>query len=178
MSRMLKWFLFTGFFGLLPFGFYVLFKSLREPDGALESSPELLFFSIVVSAAGVAELVGNLPAHRWRKVILASGGAVLVAGAVVSACLYGVYVDHTFNTPGRELGLNCSLFDPQANLRGQVGELTANSLRASVQTLTEDCREWMDFQRRVFRLSIWLAIGLGFIATVCEWLRPEKKGEV
>ncbi|HEX2079394.1 MAG TPA: hypothetical protein VHG08_16835 [Longimicrobium sp.] len=176
MSRMLKWFLFTGFFGLLPFGFSVLFKSLREPHGVLESSPELLFFSIVVSAAGVAELVGNMPEHGWKKVLLAAGGAVLLAGAVISASLYGVYVDHTFNTPGRELGLNCSLFDPQENLHGRVGGLTADSLRASVRTIAEDCREWMDFQRRVFKLSIWLALALGFVGTVCEWHRFERKG--
>lgn len=176
MNRMLKWFLFNGFFGLLPFGFSVLFRSLREPHGGLQASPELLFFSIVVSAAGLAELVGNMPEQGWSRLLLGLGGAGLLAGAVVSASLYGVYVDHTFNTPGRELGIDCSLFDPEADLDGRIDAVTADGLRASVATLARHCTEWMNFQRNVFRLSIWLALGLGFIGTICEWVRPEPGG--
>jgi hypothetical protein len=103
---------FTIGMGLLPYGFSVLLQSLRGvPPSEWQSSPELRFFSILVSAAQLDGVFAARDEPRngttaWPTLLGAMFGCSLVA-AIVSAVLYGVYVDHARHDPARTVGSTC-----------------------------------------------------------------------
>lgn len=64
MGPMLRWFVFTIGMGLLPFGFSVLLQVLRGvPPNQWQSSPELLFFSVMGLAVAAGQQL-RLLLHR------------------------------------------------------------------------------------------------------------------
>jgi hypothetical protein len=167
MSRMTKWFVFTFGFGLLPFGFAVLFHYLHDPnDGVLESSPELLVFTLIVSATETGQLAGTFPAQALRRRFHGAAFAMLLFLAVISAALYGVYVDHGYNTPGQDLGIECRIVQaPSPEALARIGPV--------IDDLTPPCMRWLAFQDRLFRLSFGMAVFAGVFATLSEWARPK-----
>ncbi len=61
MGPMLRWFVFTMGMGLLPFGFSALLQALRgTPPGQGQTSPELLFLSVMVSASQLDGIFASL----------------------------------------------------------------------------------------------------------------------
>jgi hypothetical protein len=169
MSRMTKWFVFTCGFGLLPFGFAVLFHYLHDPAGpTVESSPELLFFSLAVTASTMGELWGVHPARLWKRRMHGIAFSSLLIVGVFAAALYGAYVSHGYTSPARSAGLDCR-FWVNGGGRGH------DAVRTAAEPLIPACREWLAFADRLFTLSIALAIGAAAAGTVCEWFRPGER---
>ena len=90
MGPMLRWFLFTIAMGLLPFGFSGLLRSLRGvPPEKWQNSPELLFFSVMVSASQLGGIFDTLSKrHRYRSprhVILGFAFGFFLLSAILAA---------------------------------------------------------------------------------------------
>ena len=113
MGPMLRWFVFTIAMGLLPFGFSILLQVLRGvPPSEWQNSPELLFFSVMVSASQLDGIFASpsLPGSgevRGRGLLNGMFGWFLIT-AILAAALYGVYVDHARNDPARVINSACA----------------------------------------------------------------------
>lgn len=97
MGPLLRWFVFSVGFGLLPFGFSVLLRLLHgEPAALVRNAPELLFVSLMLSAIQMGELLEGPPAYRGEGGLVgalrATGFCVFLIVAVFAAMVYGVYV--------------------------------------------------------------------------------------
>jgi uncharacterized protein (DUF2342 family) len=168
MGPMLRWFVFTMGMGLLPFGFSVLLQVLRGvPPERWQSSPELLFFSVMVSASQLDGISTSLasPAREGeggsRGLLSAMFGLFLLC-AITTAALYGVYADMGRNDPARVVGSTCVAVVAQASI-------------ASESAMREHCTEWLSFQHNLFTLSMWMAGGLGLMGTLTEWARTRRQ---
>jgi hypothetical protein len=153
---MLRWFVFTITFGLLPFGFSVLLQALH-----------LLFFSVMVCSAQMAEIFATLSGGKWlrrrKRTLLSWMFCLFLVGGVCSSMLYGVYVDHERSarwlSPGR-----CPAPDQPAAMR----DVRSPPIR-------DACHEWLDFQTNLFRFSVWIAVGAAILGTVTEWIRTRRR---
>lgn len=168
MGPMLRWFVFTITFGLLPFGFSVLLQALHGSGaGPWQNSPELLFFSVMVCSAQMAEIFTSLTTSsgllKRRRSLLSWMFCVFLIGGVCSAMLYGVYVDHERSArwliqagcpPTRE-----ELMMVEVNARGDLAI----------------CKEWLEFQTNLFRFSIWMAVLAAVFGTATEWARTRRR---
>jgi len=107
---MLRWFLFTIAFGLLPFGVSVLLQLLSGRAAMVPHSPALLFFAVMICAAQVGAIFSSfLDAQgSHRREILSPLFGVFLLGAVFSAAMYGVYMHHDLNDPGLRWNTSCS----------------------------------------------------------------------
>jgi hypothetical protein len=158
MGPMLRWFVFTIGMGL-PYGFSVLLQTLRGvPPRAWQNSPELLFFSVMVCAVQLGEIFDTLakrpPFGKRRRAVLGLAfGAFLISG-VVSAGLYGVYIDQERNAPACHAATLTASPDP---------------------AITATCKEWLDFQTNLYRFSMRIALFTGCFGTVIEWLRTRRR---
>lgn len=165
---MLRWFVFTIAMGLLPFGFSVLLQALRGvPPAEWQNSPELLFFSLLVSASQLDGVVASLSAGKvdegtWQTLLGTLFGCFLIS-AIVSAALYGVYLDHARNDPARVAGMTCEA------IMGQVPRTRAPA------EIRGRCAEWLDFQSNLFTLSIWMSVPVGVVGTFTEWTRTRRQ---
>ena len=165
---MLRWFVFTITMGLLPFGFSVLLQALRGvPPAEWQNSPELLFFSLLVSASQLDGVFASLSSGRvgkgkWQTMLNTLFGCFLVS-AIVSAALYGVYLDHARNDPARVAGTTCEAIMEQVR-----------RTRAPVE-IGGRCAEWLDFQSNLFTLSIWMSVLVGVAGTFTEWTRTRRQ---
>jgi hypothetical protein len=142
MGPMLRWFLFTIGFGLLPFALAVVLRELGGGRvGAALTSPALLFFAVMVCAAQVSGLLVTLsagePIPRNRRDLLSAFFAVFLLGGVFSAMLYGVYVNHELNDPALRWNTACS--------------------RAGGKL--DGCADWLTFRMNLFTFSMWVAAG-------------------
>jgi hypothetical protein len=159
---MLRWFVFTIAMGLLPFGFSVLLQALRGvPPHEWQSSPELLFFGVIVGASQLDGILAALSSgsesmKAWRTFVSAMFGWFLLS-AIVSAALYGVYVDQVRSDPARILGSACAV----------VKQVPA---AADAVAIDDKCTEWLDFQENLFRFSIWMAVTAALLGTTTEWI--------
>ncbi len=168
MGPMLRWFVFTIGMGLLPFGFSVLLQALRgvPPDG-WQSSPELLFFSVMVSASQLDGIFTSLsttrgPEARARALLSAMFGLFLLSGILASA-FYGVYVDQARSDPARVIGTACATLLAQPSAAGEPAAMRAH------------CAEWLSFQSNLFTFSAWIAGLAGMIGTMTEWARTRRQ---
>lgn len=154
MGPMLRWFLFTIAFGLLPFSLSMLLNEFgRGRVGTALTSPALLFFAVMVCAAQVSGLLVTLSGEEQitpsRRDLLSACFGVFLLGGVFSAMLYGVYVNHELNDPGVRWNATCS--------RGGV-KLDA-------------CAEWLTFRMNLFTFSVWVAAFAALVGTWTEWMR-------
>lgn len=151
MGPLLRWFVFNVAFGLLPFAFSVLIRVLHgEPPGLVQSAPELLFLSLMLSAVQMGETVGTtVPGSRSRD---AAFCFFLLIG-ISSAVLYGVYVQ---------------------GARGTVLNGTPGSCAPGAAQVDPACAKWMTFQSNVFSLSVWLAVATVSFGTVAELIRTRR----
>ena len=103
-KRLVHWFTYNVAFALFPLFSSLFFRFLagKLTIKDLESSPELLFFSIMLSAnalAALRELTGSI--ERDTKLIIFE--SALFLGAVCSAVLYGGFIFEAIvgaNIPG------------------------------------------------------------------------------
>lgn len=153
MGPMLRWFVFTIAFGLLPFGVSILLQSLSEGAGMVPHSPALLFFAVMICAAQLGAIFGTfLDAQRQgsdNREILSPLFGVFLLGAVFSAAMYGVYMHHELNDPGLRWNTSCS--------------------RPGVKV--DGCSQWLVFRVNLFTLSVWVAAFAGVVGTWSEWTR-------
>lgn len=160
MGSMLRWYVFTVAMGLLPFGFSALLQTLRGvPPGEWQNSPELLFFSVMLCAVQLGGIFDTLsqrpPVGRLRKSLLSFAFAFFLLAAVLSAGLYGVYIDH------------------ERGARMCQGAVT--SFIAPAPAGGGHCAEWLDFQTNLYHLSIVIAVTAGVFGTVTEWIRTRRQ---
>ena len=151
---MLRWFVFTIAFGLLPFGVSTLLQTVEAGRIAVAlASPALLFFSVMVCAAQLSALLGTLSAEEplppARRDVLAGFFALFLLGAVICAILYGVVVSHELNDPGARWATSCA--------RPGLG--------------LDECPRWQAFRLNLFTLSIWVAAFFAITGTISEWKR-------
>ncbi len=151
---MLRWFVFTITFGLLPFGVSSLLQTLDAGRIAMALvSPALLFFSVMICAAQLSALLGTLAAQEplapARRDLLAGFFALFLLGAVICAILYGVFVSHELNDPGAQWATSCG--HPGLNL--------------------DECARWQAFRLNLFTLSVWVAAFFAIAGTISEWKR-------
>jgi hypothetical protein len=174
MGSLTKWFVFTIVFALLPFGCSLLLQQFDQPGAATpENSPELLFFSIMVCAAGLGELSGFRQRAGWRKPVLGSAFGLLRVGAIVSSVVFGVYSDHARKSPGVELGIDCTA------LAALGASAKALVLRPGVAFLVvaDRCARWRAVQTHIFQFSVRLAILLGIAGTAAVLVRASAEEE-
>lgn len=148
MGSLLRWFVFSVGFGLLPFAFSVLLRLLHgEPPELVQNAPELLFFALMLAAIQMGECVaenGRAGGSRARRDVVFS--FFLLIG-ICAAVMYGVYV--------------------QA-LRG--AECPANGAGTH-----PPCVGWVTFQSNVFSLSAWTAAFAAVVGTIVEATRTRRK---
>lgn len=157
MGPMLRWFVFTIGFGLLPFGFAVLLDRLHDPSAIeLNNSPELLFFCVMTSAVEMGAifttLAGKPELPVWRSSFLGVMFPILLLMAIMAAALYGIYIDQ--ERAERFL------------LKTDCTRVCANGGHAGLDAL--------DFQTNLFKLSLWLSGLLAVAATLTEWVRTRR----
>lgn len=104
MGPMLRWYVFTIALGLLPFGFSATLQTLRGvPPSQWQNSPELLFFSVMLCAAQLGGIFDTLsqgpPPGRLHRSLLGFAFGLFLLAAILSAGLYGVYIDHERGGP-------------------------------------------------------------------------------
>ena len=89
-KRLVRWFTFTVLFALLPVGVTALLRYLTASLSirALEDSPEILFFSLMICATALGDLQ-EVRSAVGRDVPLSVLSSALLLGAAVSAILYG-----------------------------------------------------------------------------------------
>lgn len=168
MGPMLRWFVFTIAMGLLPFGFSVLLQALRGlPPGQWQNSPELLFFSVMVSASQLDGIFSSLASPRGgevasRTVPSAMFGSFLVS-AILAAALYGVYADQARSDPARVIGTACATI---------LSQPPAAPDPAAMRT---QCTGWLNYQANLFTFSLWMAGVLGMMGTFTEWTRTRRQ---
>jgi hypothetical protein len=168
MGPMLRWFVFTIAMGLLPFGFSVLLQALRGvPPDQWQNSPELLFFSVMVSASQLDGIFASLSTpsrgdEGWRTLLSAMFGAFLLC-AILAAALYGVYADQARNDPARVIGAACAKI-----LAQPAADVAPASMR-------DHCIEWLAFQGNLFTFSLWMAGVAGVMGTMTEWIRTRRQ---
>lgn len=162
MGPISKWFLFVLAFGLLPYGLSVFFAWLSRADLVTPHSPELLFFSLMVSASALGELWDRKKGGRrqWFFTYAVPGLIILVAA---SASLWGAYAYHTHNEPAKRFGAICT--DPAAGSSEPRNTSRNNSGDHSV-SLRELCREWRAMEAGLFNTSCIIALLVGLGGTV------------
>lgn len=166
MGPRAKWVLLTLIFGLLPYGAACFVGYVRYPDASpFRNSPELLFFSLMVSASALGELMDE---NQFRSLRGGGGGmrsfalVVFFAGAAVSALLYGIYLYHDMASPGLEAGLDCAT----------VATWPSGEEALWGTDWSKRCVRWMRVRTAIFRVSVGMAVLLGFGATITAWLSP------
>jgi hypothetical protein len=151
MGPMLRWFVFTIAFGLLPFGVAVLLQLLSGRAAMVPHSPALLFFAVMICAAQVGAIFSSFLDAQGsdKREILSPLFGVFLLGAVFSAAMYGVYMHHDLNDPGLQWNTSCS--------------------RPGVKV--DGCSQWLMFRVNLFTLSVWVAAFAGVLGTWSEWTR-------
>lgn len=163
MRPMLRWFVFTVGFGLLPFGFSILLAALERGSVLpVRRSPELLFFAVMVAGVQLGALLTEPPAEhgqgRGNWLMWVNGFFLLMS--IMAAGLYGVYVDRE-----RNLSPLCR----QATQNGT--EILAAVPPMAERGNLDRCPEQVRFLENVFLISVWLAIVFLALGTLAEWHR-------
>jgi NO-binding membrane sensor protein with MHYT domain len=102
-SRLVRWFTFTVLFALLPLGVTILLRKLTGTFTirALEDSPEILFFALMICATSLGDMQALRTAVGKDLPLLVLWSALLL-GSVFSAILYGSLAYDKLVTGGTE----------------------------------------------------------------------------
>jgi hypothetical protein len=100
-NRLVRWFTFTVGFALLPLTVSILLNYLRGSEilATLQRSPELLFFCLMVCATALGDITESSVAVG-RDIVLRILSSALLLGAVVSAILYGSFLNEQMAVAG------------------------------------------------------------------------------
>lgn len=102
-KRLVRWFTYNLVFALAPLGISLLFRSMvnRLTVDELAKSPEVLFFSLIVSATTLGNLkeITNLIEDDIKLRVIES---VLLLGAVSSSIFYGALLYSNIVAPSLE----------------------------------------------------------------------------
>jgi hypothetical protein len=145
------------------------------PDSPwLHPSSEVLFIAVVATSSALGELWDSddhpQPSRsRWRI----RWQLMMLFGVLASSVLYGAFVYHTLENPGRAYGIDCSVVaewvsspataprDPlQAQLVGRWGDA---------------CTGWASVQAVLFRWSLWMAGVLALVSTAVVYVYPPRR---
>ena len=100
-KRLVRWLLYNTIFALLPLGLSVLLRALagKLSIEALTSSPDILFFALMISATAMGDMSETAAPLGWDITFTILGSALLL-GAVTSAILYGSLLYDSIVIPG------------------------------------------------------------------------------
>jgi len=92
-KRLSKWFWFNFVFALTPLGLMILIRILGDKLTIqdIADSPELLFFSLMLSATSVGDAIENQKLNEGETLFMNMRYALLFL-AVISAVLYGCFL--------------------------------------------------------------------------------------
>src|SRR3954468_17294826 len=104
LNRLVRWFTFAVGFALLPLAATLLLRYLNATLSrrALEDSPEILFFSLMICATALSD-ISELRSTAGADPILRILWSALLLGASVSAMLYGSFMYDRLATGGSQL---------------------------------------------------------------------------
>jgi hypothetical protein len=104
LVRLNRWFTFAVAFALLPFVTSILFRRLAGvlTIDAVQQSPELLFFSLMICAAALGDL-NEFTAIVGKDPVMRVLGSAMLIGAAFAGILYGGFVYAAL--PGQTSGL-------------------------------------------------------------------------
>lgn len=110
-ERILRWIKYNLIFALLPLGVSILFRFLVDKLSfdSLSNSPELLFFSIMVSATSLDDISEIKKYYSKLDFTIKILGSALLFGAIWSAILYGTFLYDSL-VVNNELSIRESLF--------------------------------------------------------------------
>ncbi len=148
MGSLLRWFVFSVAFGLLPFAFSVLLRLLHgEPPSLVQNAPELLFLALMLSAIQMGEgMVSGTRARGGAGAARDAAFCLFLLIAVLSAVVYGVHAQALRTSP-------CTFASAPAD---------------------PSCTGWVTFQSNVYTLSVWTAALAAGIGTIAEWTRTRR----
>lgn len=91
--RLIRWFTFAVVFALLPFLTSLLFRGMAGvlTTDAIQQSPELLFFALMICATAMGDL-NELSSAVGKDTVLRILSSALLLGASVAGILYGGFV--------------------------------------------------------------------------------------
>ncbi len=92
-QRMIRWFTYTIGFALLPLCISILIRGLagKLSIEALTNSPDILFFSLIISASALGDINETTNMIGW-DIIFSILFSALMLGAIISAILYGSFL--------------------------------------------------------------------------------------
>ena len=110
-ERILRWIKYNLIFALLPLGVSIFFRTLLNKLSleSLSNSPELLFFSIMVSATALDDISELKKINTRLDFTIKLFGSALLFGAIWSAILYGTFLYDSLAIK-TELSIRNSLF--------------------------------------------------------------------
>ncbi len=93
LARLNRWFTFAVAFALLPFATSLLFRRLAGvlTTDAVQQSPELLFFSLMICASALGDL-HELTSVVGKDSVMRVLSSALLLGAAFAGILYGGFV--------------------------------------------------------------------------------------
>jgi hypothetical protein len=100
-KRLIRWFVINILFALIPFFASLTIHWLGDKLGesGWSMAPELVFFSLMVSVTAFTDVLDISEAIGW-DVFLTLMGFALLAGALWSAVMYGIYLySHVLSVP-------------------------------------------------------------------------------
>lgn len=153
MGPFVKWLVFNVIVGLIPYGAVVVATSIDGGRVLFPPSSEILFLALLAFATAFAEIYEGARDRFRRSGIRDLFLLVLALAVPISALLYGFYVHHLQDRPGRAAGVDC------AALVGAEAGSVDPSIRARWDA---ECKEWGRVDAVYFDLSVKVAV----VATV------------
>ncbi len=101
-KKLIRWFTYNLIFALLPLGASLCVRALLYGNlttDVLANTPEILFFSLMVSATAMGDLSEIAKPLGWDN-LFRIFWFVLFFGAIWSAFLYGIYIYDSISGPG------------------------------------------------------------------------------
>lgn len=175
MGHLTKWIFFTLQFAAAPYAIVVLLNRVLWPGSPwLHPSSEVLFIAVITTSSALGELL-EAEEHpqpsrsRWRI----RSQLLMLLGVLASSVLYGAFVYHTLENPGRSHGIDCSLV---AGVDSRMAAASPDPLLAQlVQRWAEPCRPWIRVQDALFTWSLWMTGVLATLSTAVVAAYPSRR---
>lgn len=173
MGHLTKWVYFNLLFGAIPYGFVVALTQLQSPGApVLHPSVEVLFIAIVATSSALGEL-WDADHHAWIRPVSPWKGRwklFLLTGVLVTSLLYGAYVYHTLQSPGRVAGIDCGVISGVSSPAGEPAS------RVLVRPWMQACNHWAQVQARFYAVSLWMTGFFALASSVAVYLYPSHGG--
>jgi hypothetical protein len=175
MGYLTKWLFFTLQFAAAPYVIVVVLNRVLWPESPLlHPSSEVLFIAVIATSSALGELWdGEDHARVPRSPSRIKWQLMMLFGVLASSVLYGAFVYHTLENPGRAHGIDCSV----------VAEWSSGARAAPVDPLRSQlirrwgaaCTGWATVQATLFTWSLWMAGVLAVLSTAVVYVYPPRR---